>query len=110
MYSVKKSWKESLMREYHTPAPKPAPPSTIRVKIKFLSLLKNPLFFFGGGLDLGAALWLSVNVGGGGGGGVRGISAEVMVVSTGPWAGGGGVRSELSVSDVGRTGGVFWSA
>lgn len=52
--------------------------------MKFLSLLKNPFFFFGGGLDLGAALRLSVDVGGGGGGGVGGISAGVMVVSTGP--------------------------
>lgn len=76
--------------------------------MKFLNLLKKPFFFFGGGLDLGATLWLSVV--GGGGGGVGGISAAVMVVSTGPCAGGGGVRSELSVSDVGRTGGVFWSA
>lgn len=75
--------------------------------MKFLSLLKNPFFFGGGGLDLGFALWLAV---GGGAGGVRGISAAVTVVSTGPWAGGGGVRSELSVSEVGRTGGVFWSA
>lgn len=74
--------------------------------MKFLSLLKKP-FFFGGGLDLGFALWL---VAGGGGGGVGGISAEVTVVSTTGWAGGGGVRSELWVSDVGRTGVVFWSA
>lgn len=51
--------------------------------MKFLSLLKNPFLFFGGGLDLGAALRLSVDVGGGGGG-VGGISAGVMVVSTGP--------------------------
>jgi hypothetical protein len=51
--------------------------------MKFLSLLKNPFFFFGGGMDLGFALWLVVD-GGGGGGGVGGISAGVTTVSTVP--------------------------
>ena len=103
MYSVKKSWKLSLMREYQTPPPNPRALSRVSVRKKLRSLRKQPFFLRGVGRGGSGVLLTGSAATESGAGGVRGtLSAGIVVeAAVSRDGGGGGVDGAVRVSDAG---------